>query len=149
MLSLCLVLALAAFDPNSQSATGNVGTVTGAVMDPTGAVIPGASVSMSYRVSGFQASGTTDANGVFRFERVPFNPYHLSVTAPGFQAVARDVDVRSSVPVTVNVTLPLAAERTTVTVHSESGDLLESVPTAHTDIDRELLRKLPVTTDRQ
>ena len=35
----------------------------------------------------------------FRFTNVPFNPYHLAVTAKGFAGYTQDVDVRSSVPV--------------------------------------------------
>ena len=53
--------------------------------------------------------------------------------------------MRTAVPVTVKITLQVAAGSTAITVHSDSADLLESVPTSHTDIDSELFSKLPVS----
>lgn len=145
MLSVCLFLLLSpAFEP-PQSVSGTAGTIEGVVTDPTGAVIPGASVEISYRISGFTMSTTTDAAGAFHFNLVPFNPYHLTVTATGFQKLTRDVMVRSAVPVALKLKLPLATEQTAITVHSDSGDLLERVPSAHTDMDRELFKRLPTT----
>ncbi|MGH9687435.1 MAG: carboxypeptidase regulatory-like domain-containing protein [Candidatus Acidiferrales bacterium] len=123
--------------------TGNSGTITGAVTDPTGAAIPGASVTIHNPVSGYQASTTTDATGTFDFANVPFNPYHMTVTAKGFSATAQDVEVRSVLPVNVKVPLQLAGATTTVTVES-GGDLVENTPVTHTDVSRQLFEKLPL-----
>ncbi len=71
----------------------------GTVTDPSGAVVANAAVTMHNPVSGFERAATTDAAGNFSFPNVPFNPYHLTVTASGFAPFAQDVDVRSSVPV--------------------------------------------------
>ena len=54
----------------------------------------------------------------------------------------QDVDVRSTVPVTLNVALQLGAASTTVTV--EGGqDLVENDSTFHTDVDRDCFRNCP------
>lgn len=140
---LTCLLALFFFAPPPQSSSGSAGTVEGTVTDPSGAVVPGASVAIQNRVAGFERRTTTDAAGAFHFTGIPFNPYHLNATADGFQPAQQDASVRSTVPINVTVKLQLAAEATTVTVHSEAGDMLESVPSAHTDLDRELLNKLP------
>ena len=79
---------------------GNSGSVTGTVTDSTGAVVAGAKVQIHNPVSGFDRSTTTDNAGAFAFTNIPFNHYHLSVTAAGFMAYAQDVEPRSSVPVT-------------------------------------------------
>ena len=50
-------------------------------------------------VSGLDRTTKTDSSGNFSFTNVPYNPYHLTVTAPGFASQAQDVDVRSAVPV--------------------------------------------------
>ena len=76
---------------------GNSGSLAGTVKDPSGGVVAGASVEISYPVSGFQRQATTDADGNFKFTNVPFNPYHLTVTAEGFAPFTEDVDVRSLV----------------------------------------------------
>src|SRR5271156_1319665 len=81
----------------AQSAAGS-GTITGTVTDPTGAVVPNATVTINNPVSQYARTATTDAAGQFRFPNIPFNPYHLTVSATGFSSVARDVDVRSTVP---------------------------------------------------
>lgn len=74
---------------------------------------------------------------------VPFNPYHLSVTAAGFAAFTGDVDVRSAVPVTLEVRLKLATSATSITVEA-GGGLIETEPAAHTDVDTGLIEKLPL-----
>jgi hypothetical protein len=57
------------------------GTVEGVVKDPSGAVVSSAAVEIHNPVSHFDRSTTTDSERKFRFTNVPFNPYHLSVTA--------------------------------------------------------------------
>src|SRR6266702_3683597 len=56
---------------------GNSGTVSGTVDDGTGAVVPGARVSIENPVSGYTRTTTTDQTGHYQFSNVPFNPYHL------------------------------------------------------------------------
>jgi hypothetical protein len=123
--------------------SGNSGTINGVVKDPSGAVVTGATVSIHNPVSGYDRTTTTDSSGSFTFSNIPPNPYHLSVDAKGFGAYAQDVDVRSSVPVTINVALTVAGSSSTVTVVGGS-DLIETEPTFHTDIDRALFDKLPL-----
>ena len=64
--------------------------------------------------------------------------------AQGFQAVERDVDVRTGVPITMDLQPPLAVATSSVQVVGHNEDLLERSPTAHTDIDQTLIAKLPV-----
>jgi hypothetical protein len=124
-------------------AQSNSGSISGTVTDPSGAVIPGASVSIQNPVSAYTRTATTDSAGHFRFPNLPFNPYHLTATKDGFAAFVGDVDVDSIVPVVSNVKLNIGTASNTVTV--EGGeDLIENDPTAHTDVDRGLFDKLPL-----
>lgn len=120
------------------------GAVQGAVVDPTGAVVVNASVVLSNPVTNFSVSTTSDVNGHFLIRQVPFNQYHLSITAPGFSAIVRDVDVRSTVPVALSLTMPIASAQTSITVEGGSQDLIETTPTAHTDISDQLMERLPL-----
>jgi outer membrane receptor protein involved in Fe transport len=124
-------------------AQSNSGSVSGAVTDPSGAVVPGATVTIENPVSGYERTVETDSSGRYQFGNLPFNPYHLSVTAKGFGGVAQDTDVRSTIPLNVNLALKLAGASTTVTVEG-SEDLLENDSTFHTDVDRGLFQKLPL-----
>lgn len=123
--------------------TGNSSSISGTVLDPSGAAVAGANVTIHNPVSGLDRSTTTDTSGNFAFASVPFNPYHLSVAMMGFAPFAQDVEIRSTVPATVNIALSVAGTSTTVTVES-GGDLLENDPTAHTDVDRTLFDRLPL-----
>jgi hypothetical protein len=125
---------------NAQSS----GTIEGMVKDPTGGAIAGATVEIINPVSRYQRSTTTDAEGKFRFPNVPFNPYHVSVTANGFSDFSQDADVRSAVTLTLSINMKVAGANTTVTVESEGSDLVETESTPHTDVDRGLFDKMPL-----
>jgi hypothetical protein len=143
-LGTLFLLLLAFVTASTASAqTGNSANITGSVTDPSGGVVAGASVSIHNPVSGLERSTTTDASGNFSFANVPFNPYHLAVSAAGFGAYAQDIDVRSSVPLSLKIGLTIAGSSSTVTVEG-GGDLLENEPTFHTDVDRALFDKLPL-----
>src|SRR5437762_11669429 len=139
-----LVTLYLAFNIGAIAQSGGSSTsVTGTVVDPTGAVVPNASVELHNPVSGFSRSAITDSSGKFSIPNVPFNPYHVSVTGQGFAPYAQDIDVRSVVPVNVSITLQVKGSSESVTVEA-AGDLLENDPTFHTDVDRDLFNKLPL-----
>ena len=101
-------------------------------------------VTITNPVSGFTRTATTDAAGRYVFNNLPPNPYHLSFTAQGFQTLERDVDVRTGVPITMDLSLALAGASSSVEVVGHNEDLLERSPTAHTDVDQTLIAKLPI-----
>jgi len=140
MVVLYLALGVSA---NAQSG-GNSTSVTGTVVDQTGAVVPGATVEIHNPVSAFQRTTKTDSAGKFAIPNVPFNPYHVSVTAEGFNSYSQDTDVRSVVPVNLNISLKVQGSEEAVTVEAASGDLLENDSTFHTDVDRGLFDKIPL-----
>ena len=119
------------------------GTIHGTVLDPSGAVIAGATVEIQNPVSHYSQSVKTDTQGNFNFANVPFNPYHLTASASGFQSAVQDVDVRSAIPLEVKVNLPVGAASTSITVEA-AQDLIENDPVTHTDVDRSLFDKLPL-----
>src|SRR5260370_26303260 len=118
-------------------AQGTSGTVQGVVKDQTGAIVAGAKVDISNKVSGYHQQTTSGAGGDYHFHNLPFNPYHIQVTAPTFAPYAADVDVRSGVPVALDIPLTPGGASTTVTVEAgEAKDLIEPDATSiHTDID--------------
>jgi hypothetical protein len=125
----------------AQSA-GSGGTISGTVTDTTGAVVPGATVTIENPVSHYSKSTTSDSAGHYQFTNLPFNPYHLSVNLTAFAPLSQDVDVRSSVPVVVKNVLSIGMSSTVIDV--TASDLLETDSTFHTDVDRQLIEKLPL-----
>src|SRR6267154_4853618 len=84
---------------------GTAGTISGTVVDPNGAVVRGATVTIQNPVTGYKRTATTDDSGAFRFNDVPFNNYHISVSASGFGLGHQDVSVRSVVAVEAKIAL--------------------------------------------
>ena len=138
---VCLMLGRLGQTAWAQSLAG---TIRGSVADPSGALIPGASVTIQNPVSGYSRTTQADVQGNFQFANIPFNNYHLKVDSPGFQTTERDVDVRSGVPVDLmSITLKVGTQNAAMTV-ADAGDLVETDPTTHTDVDRDLFARLPL-----
>src|SRR5580704_4776936 len=139
-----LAMALLLSAATSWAQLGNSGSIEGVVKDPSGGVVAGAQVEISFPVTGYQRQTTTGSDGAFRFTNVPFNPYHLTVTADKFAAYSQDVDVRSTVPASVQISLKIGTAATSVTVEANAGDLVEKDPSFHTDVDTSLTDRLPL-----
>ncbi|MGA3031776.1 MAG: TonB-dependent receptor [Terracidiphilus sp.] len=135
-------LLFAALTAPAQS--GNAGALRGTVTDPSGAVIPNATVHLSNQVSGFERKTTTDGTGQFVISNVPFNPYRVDVSAKGFSPTTQNFEIRSLVGTSLTLVLQIQGATQTVTVESGSGDLIEDDPTFHTDVDRDEFTKVPL-----
>ncbi|HUD74660.1 MAG TPA: TonB-dependent receptor, partial [Terracidiphilus sp.] len=139
-----LVLIFAALCATAEGS--NSGAVRGTVTDPSGAVIPNATVHLINQVSGLDRTATTDATGQFVFANIPFNPYRMTVLANGFTPVSKSFEIRSVVGASLSLVLQVEGSSQTVTVES-TGDLVETDPTFHTDVDRELFTKVPLESE--
>jgi hypothetical protein len=140
LMAFCLCVA----SLSQAQSGGNSTSVTGIVVDPSGAVVPNVSVEIRNFVSAFERATSTDASGKFVIPNIPFNPYHLTVEGQGFEPASQDIDVRSMVPLNLRITLRVKGSSETVDVEAGAGDLLENEPTFHTDLDRNLFDKLPL-----
>jgi hypothetical protein len=119
------------------------GTIAGNVADPSGAIVPNATVEISNHVTGFSRSATTDSAGQFHFYNVPFNPYHLTVNATGFGTFNQTAEINSTIPLNLTVKLDVAVASTTVNVEG-GADLIETDSQFHTDVDRTTIDRLPL-----
>jgi Carboxypeptidase regulatory-like domain/TonB-dependent Receptor Plug Domain len=136
-----LVLIFAAFGAPAQS--GNAGAIHGTVTDPSGAVIPNATVHLTNPTSGLDRTATTDSLGQFVFSNIPFNPYQVAASAKGFASASQDFELRSVVGTNLKLVLQIAGASQTVTVEAQ-GDLIENDPTFHTDVDRDKFITVPL-----
>ena len=123
---------------------GAAGNISGVVTDTSGAVVPGATVAIHNFVTGFEKTVTTDAQGRFSCSNLPMSHYHVNVSQAGFSTFSFDAEVYSVLPFNQNVTLNVAGTTTTVKVNGDSDDLVYSDPSTHTDIDRDVMAKLPM-----
>ena len=63
---------------------GGGASLAGMVLDPNGAVILNASVTLTNKETGREQATVTDGEGVYRFESLPPGTYSLTAVAPGF-----------------------------------------------------------------
>jgi hypothetical protein len=113
-LGLALLIALAP-GVYAQFATGNIyGTVT----DESGAVLPGAAVTLTSDLG--NRSTTTSSAGEFRFLNLDRGQYKVSVAIPGFTTLTRDVTVTTGENVNLTFAAKVAQQEETVTVTAET-----------------------------
>lgn len=96
-----------------------VSTLRGSVTDPTGAVVPGAEVTLTNEATGGSRSTTTAADGAYVFTLVAPGEYTVRVARQGFRtAVQHGVEVLVATPATLNVKLEVGAVTETVEVEA-------------------------------
>jgi len=134
VLLLATLLAMASLATKLKAQTTTSGALTGVVTDASHAVVPDVGVEIKDSAKGTTQSTKTDREGVYRFFFLAPERYTLTVTHAGFRKEIRAANVLLGPPVTVNVTLELATERTTVNVtrevpliQSENGDVSTTI----------------------
>ena len=124
-------------------------TLRGAVVDPSEAAVVGAGVRLSHPLSSFERVTVTDSLGRFRISNLPFLPYLLEIKQTGFRDFARQVGVRTNVPVTVHVKLDLTVQREAVSVDASGPVSLLDARASGTraQLSARTIEKLPVGSD--
>jgi hypothetical protein len=120
-------------------------SLSGVVLDPAGAIIPGATVRLANSLTGYSNTLTTAAEGRFHFTNIPFQTYTLSVEKPGFAAVAESLSLRSNIPVEREIRLSLAGQGTAIDV--TATELRATIDTeatgTRTELDAATFARLP------
>ncbi len=87
------LLLVSSFDVSAQSAS--TGALTGAVTDPTGAVVQNANITLRNHGTGESLAATTDHDGLYRFSLLTPGNYELTVEAVGFApVVVREITIQ-------------------------------------------------------
>src|ERR1700733_13810285 len=98
---------------------GPTGTLQGRVLDPSGAVIPQAQVTVT-SASGKTVSATADAAGSYQVRELAAGDYTVNATTPGFAPFAATVTVASGQAKTLNIAMQIQAEKQQVEVESDA-----------------------------
>jgi hypothetical protein len=102
------------------------GDVAGSVKDPSGAALPGATVTLKNVNTGSMRTATIGNDGQYRFSLIPPGTYEVTVEASGFQTVRKpDVVVVAGQPTSADFQLGLAKSSTTVDV-SEAATAIQA-----------------------
>ncbi len=105
--------------------TSTTGDVTGIVTDPSGSVVPGATVILKDETKGAMQEVKTSDQGTYRFYLLTPGAYSVSVTATGFQTTTRRAEVAVGQIAALPIQLTLGASTSSVTV-TEAAPLLQT-----------------------
>jgi hypothetical protein len=122
------------------------GTVTGNVLDASGAVVPKARVSLTGIATGIRLSTDSNEAGLFRFDAVDLGGYDLTVTHTGFKSyLAGSVGVEANRVTTVNPRLEVGAADARVEVSADAGgELVKDSPLRGGNFQAREVRDLPL-----
>jgi hypothetical protein len=121
------------------------GQISGEVTDPSGAVIPGAKVTLTDDATNVQTSATTDSKGVFVLANLRPATYTILVEAPNLASVERkDVVLAVSQQANLNFTLAPGSVTTSVTVSDQAPLLDTGNASLGTDVTNEYVRDIPL-----
>ncbi len=111
-----LLILSTVYDLPAQVVTANL---QGAVTDPSGALVPGASVTVLNLETGLKRETTTNDEGFYRLNLLPRGKYELRATKSGFLTeVLKDVNLTVGETLNANIVLRVAGQAETVTVTS-------------------------------
>jgi hypothetical protein len=95
-------------------------SISGTVLDSTGAALPGVALALTDRDFGLQFTAVSDPSGRFAFPALQPARYDLVASLPGFASVANVVALAAGVPADRVITLPVGTLEETVTVGCSS-----------------------------
>src|SRR5690349_21637969 len=120
LIVLCVAVSLAA--PTALYAQGSTTqTLSGSVVDATGAVVPGADVSAKHSGTGVVNATVSNAEGLFSIPSLPIGTYTVTITLQGFKTVVvSNVVMTSGAGANVKATMEIGGVSEQVTVASSS-----------------------------
>jgi hypothetical protein len=122
-------------------------TLTGRVLDPQGAGLPGATITLHQPITGLERTATVGDDARFQISNIPPQTYRVTVAYPGFETLVRNLDLRTSIPVDLDFVLPVATQRDTIVVSPGTGALIDSTLTGtRTAVSQALIEQMPSAT---
>jgi putative hemolysin len=129
---------------NAQQITGSI---SGAVKDEQGALIPGADVTATNVATGFTRAAKTDNSGTYNIQYLPVGGYTVNVEAPGFKKfVQQNMVITVDQTQTLNVTLTVGAQGQTVEVTTAPPLVNTNTSELGRTVSPEEINNLPLTT---
>jgi hypothetical protein len=141
-----LVLTLLALVVTSQAAAQSAtGSIEGTVVDQSGAVLPGVTVTVTQTQTGLVRSVVTDEQGIFRAPLLPVGAYEMTADLAGFQT-RKQGDLRLTIGqvLTLQVEMAVAAVSETVQVGAATPVLETSRSQVSSTVGETAVQNLPV-----
>jgi hypothetical protein len=121
-------------------------SLRGEVKDPSGAVVPGATITLLNSATGQSIVTTSKASGEYQLQQIPPAKYSISVDAKGFGTLTKEAELLVNQPATVNFTLTLGANNVVVNVTAAAETLNTSDASLGQAMNNATIQGLPSET---
>jgi len=141
-ISLAILIPLLAHLSRAQSPYG---TISGIVVDPTGAAIANAEILVVNDTTRVQYPGKTNTEGIYIVSNLPPGPYRIQISKPGFKTVIKpDVSLSVQESASLNFTLPIGAVSEVITILGGAPLVNTESAAVSTVIDSQFVENLPL-----
>jgi hypothetical protein len=140
------LMCLALFSVMTFGQASSTSSLSGLVTDPTGAVVPSASITVRNNATGQEFKANTASNGTFTIPALGAGIYTVTVEVQGFKkSVVSDVKIDAATPASVNVALEVGEQSETVVVQGGAEVLQTQSANISTTITGRQITELPFT----
>jgi hypothetical protein len=142
--SLVFVLALTLIFSTTSSAQVNTASLTGLVTDPSGAIVPNASITATSTDTGYVRNVTTDSAGYYSFQNLPIGPYTVRVEASGFSTAQESVTLNVAEKGRRDFSLQVGSAQQTVEVQGQGQELSPDDASIGTVVGSQVIEQTPL-----
>jgi outer membrane receptor protein involved in Fe transport len=147
ILAICLAIALTLATLPSLFAQQSTGEIVGTVIDPGGAAVKGATVTIKDVERGTSLSTQTNESGAYSFPRVPAGNYEVTATMQGFQTARRPAfELAINQTARLDFQLRIGAASETVNVSEAAPALQTDTSLMNTLLDARTASNVPLST---
>jgi hypothetical protein len=140
--ALCVLLLL--FSLTSITFAQNANTsLRGSIKDPSGAVVPSATITLTNNATGAVLKATSNAGGDYQFNQVPPATYNIKVSAPGFGDQTKTAELLVNQPATIDFAVSVQASTEVVNVSAEAQSLNTSDASLGNSMNNAMIQALP------
>jgi Carboxypeptidase regulatory-like domain len=142
MVFVLILLFLAGILPAQETR----GTIVGRVADPSGAMIPGATVVVTNSAMGTKTTVNTNAEGLYQASFLIPGPYRIEVNSAGFKKLVRDnIEVQVADRLEINFAMQVGDAETSLTVTAETPAINTESASLGSVVDSHRVADLPLT----
>ena len=140
LLCCCALLLVFSLNGAAQETTGGL---QGIVKDPSGAVVPGATVVVAAKSLVGTKGVDTDSSGYYRFANLPPDTYTISATAKGFTTQKREVTLEVGRLPNVDFALEVGISQTVVEVSGAAPQIDVTTNATATNVTEDVIEAIP------
>jgi hypothetical protein len=139
------VFAILFLAPRLMAQSAGTGAISGTVTDPSGAVVPKVTVTLTSSETNQTRTTTTGADGVYRFTLIPPGTYRVRFSATGFRtAEVQAVNINVTESPVLDRALEVGAQNEQVTIEASAETLQTASSTLGTTVGTRTVTELPL-----